>query len=273
MGAYGPLPRDVDGKIIVGPLPLIDTTNIEDVAPAVAAAPPVEDVAAPQQPVGSPQRRAGTTPTPFGLLRPGAATIPPNRLIVSWIPWVIMGLLVALFAWALFMNGQAGDRLPRSAATPAAAALAPATLPVPAVNPTVSPTVAALARAIVAYDAPGGSPIGALEPGRSYQMIEERNGWRQLAMTPGGAIWARTWEMDGIPPPTPTPTELPPSLVPAPPLRPAYQPPRPTVRCKDVVLDGVNLGQACGGTDAEIWAEAARMTEAAGARIVPTAWP
>lgn len=273
MGTYGPFPRDAEGKIIVGPLPLIETSAIEEAPPAAAPAPPDEEMVGAQGSGNPPPRRVGTTPTPFGQLRPAAIATASTRFPADWLPWLIAGLLLALATWVLLTGGLTGGLPPQAAATSAAAALASATLPDPGAAPTVTPTGAALTRAIVAYDAPGGVPIGAMEPGRPYQVIEERDGWRQLMMTPGGAIWARAWEMDGLPPPTLTPTAPPPSPVPVVPERPAYQPPPPAVRCKDVILDGAYLGPACGRTDDEIWAEAARLTEAAGAQLVPTARP
>ncbi len=102
-----------------------------------------------------------------------------------------------------------------------------AALPAPTLTATApatrapSSTVQALARAVVTYAEPGGAAIGAIEPGRGYQLLEESAGWRQLKVAGTGVVWVRSWEMDGVAPPTATPTATPvPTAQPLP--TPAY---------------------------------------------------
>jgi hypothetical protein len=130
-----------------------------------------------------------------------------------------------------------------------------------------------LTRAVVAYDRPDGQAVGALEPGRPYRFRTTQDGWRQLEVIGSGMLWVRTWEMDGLLPPTATP--LPPTPVPVVPAIPQWYAPTavPATRCKGVVLDGQALGQACGTDDAAIWATAAQLTTAVGGQIAPTATP
>lgn len=236
---YGPefFARGPDGKILLAPL--IDAEELRDEpAPAPQPAPSVEPAAAAQP---GPRRRGGDAPTPIGALRPGAGDPAP-----------------------------AAQPEPPVADTPPAATLAAGASGAPAPAPP-----ATLTRAIVVFDAPDGAPVGALEPGRGYSLVEERGGWRQLDVPGSGVVWARAWEMDGQAPPSPAPlpTMAPaaPAQAPAPPPAPAQvpavvAPAGPAVTCLPVVdadNGGRYLGDACGATSEERQARALELLQAA----------
>jgi hypothetical protein len=120
-----------------------------------------------------------------------------------------------------------------NALMPARPAPAPPTRPTVAVT-TPTSGLPRLPRAIIAYAAPDGAALGAIEPGRAYAVREERpDGWRRLDVAGSGEVWVRGWELDGAPPTptatpvataTPLPTTPPPPL-PAAPQAPAWVPP------------------------------------------------
>lgn len=258
MTTYGPFPRGADGKIILGPL--IDDSALRDEPPP---APPAPAPAAAGSPA-APPRRPGDAPTPFGQLRPGPVGGAPAPAADSWRLWLAAGVVLAVLAAAIYAL------LPRAVVPAALTASAAATAaPAPAATPTATPP-AELARAIVVFDAPGGAPIGALEPGRRYVLLDEAGGWRQLDVPGSGEVWARAWEMDGAAPPTatpqPTPAPAPPPVVRPAPAQVVQPPPVPQRICREV-LDADNgnrsLGQACGLTLDEVHAEALRMLAAA----------
>jgi len=156
-------------------------------------------------------------------------------------------------------------------------AAAPSPAPVPTAGqapPTAAPPASAaqLPAAMVAYDRPGGTVIGALEPGRPFLVVAHSGEeWLQLDVgTPEqpNLVWTPAW--DGAPAvaglldlatPTPVPTATPvPYVAPAwaPLPDPAYVAPTaiPQATCKAVILDGEEIGQACGYTSAEVQATA-----------------
>jgi hypothetical protein len=75
-------------------------------------------------------------------------------------------------------------------------------------------TEPALTRAVVAFDAPDGQVLGAIEGGRRYRVLA-RSGlsWAQLDVDGSGAVWVRLAELDALagaldlatPVPTPPP--------------------------------------------------------------------
>lgn len=245
----GPMPRDAHGRIIVGPLfgpaVLDDQVPVEPEAPRPVAAVPATTAT----------RRPGETPTPFGQQRGVSPAAPaPVQPKHRWAAYGLAALLCAAAAWAFFAS-----------ATPAAS---PTAAPTAAATAAPAPTAAALtlARAVVAYDAPDGAPVGALEPGRPYTVAQVRDGWRQLDAQGAGLVWVRAWEMDGASPPTatPLPTAIPvPTAIPAPVV---VVPVGPAVTCVPVV-DGDNgnayLGEACGTTAEERQARALDLLVAA----------
>lgn len=258
---YGPefLRRGPDGKIL-----LIDDSSLRDEPPPAAPppAPPAAEAPAPAAP-----RRHGDAPTPFGQLRPGpvgGGGQAPAR--DDWRLWLGSGLAVAIIGLAIWAIVQTYQAPTQPAAAPSAAVIG---TPAPAASAVPTATIA---RAIVVFDAVGGAPIGALEPGRPYVLLVERGDWRQLEVAGSGIVWARAWEMDGAMPPQPTPL---PTLAPAPPapvVRPAQQsapavvPVGPAVTClpvTDADNGGAYLGEACGATSAERQATALALLQAA----------
>lgn len=275
MSTAYPLPRDRNGRILIDDSALLD-------APPPEATPPAEAPAPAGPPPAAPRRHGGETPTPFGQLRPGGPVGGEPRASSSagerWqlaLGWVAALAILGLAGWALFFApapAAAPAETPPVAAT-GAAGEAPPVAGQAAATPTPTPA-AELARAIVVFDVPEGTPVGALEPGRGYTLLEERGGWRQLEVPGSGQVWARAWEMDGEAPPAPTPL---PTAAPAPPPpapvapRPAAQAPvvvpvGPSVTCMPVVdADNGNryLGDACGASSEERRARALELLQAA----------
>jgi hypothetical protein len=241
MATYGPFPRDTEGKIILDPLfderPLRDDLSVAEATPAPMPAEGAPPPAPP--PVPSPARMRGDTPTPIGQLRPGQPVSPAPEDWRMWLSGVALLMLLLTALAALWPRAAAP--LPATAAAPTVAALTPTVL---------------LARALVAFDVPHGTPVGALEAGRSYALLDERDGWRQLVVPGSGTLWVRAWEMDGAAPPTPMPTAtLAPSpapvVRPAPVAQPVIVPVGPPVTClpvTDADNGGRYLGDACGAT-------------------------
>jgi hypothetical protein len=92
---------------------------------------------------------------------------------------------------------------------------------VPAMSiPVVAPSAELrLLRAVVAYDAPDGAVLGAIEPGRAHQLLAR-----------SGTVWVRRDELEGVVDvATPHPAESPGRLS-ALILRPFAPPPRPNLR-------------------------------------------
>jgi len=246
-------PRGLDGRIVLGPL--LDPAALRDEAPATPVA---SSPAAPTLRAGTP-RRTGAMPTPFGQPRGGASTPTPRTQRQQWVlrgAYALAALLCAAAVWAWFAASSAAPAptaAPSAPSAPSAATVAP-------------PAATVLGRAVVAYDAPDGAPVGALDAGRSYTVAQELGSWRQLDVAGSGLVWVRAWEMDGIAPPTPAPL---PTAIPVPTAAPApvrVVPVGPAVTCVPV-LDGDNanayLGEACGASSAERQARALELLQAA----------
>lgn len=227
--------------------------------PDVLLAPPAPPPPTPDAP-HAPARRDTLTPTPFGQFRPGQPAQPaPANPRAAW-AWVVLGLLAGLVLLVVVL------RWPQASASDADAPnVAPQAADAADAGPT-APTAApaevlALARAVVAFDAPIGTPIGALEVGRAYTVAAAQGDWRQIDATDAGLVWVRGWEVDGREPPAPTPvpTRAPAPLPPAPrsvpAAAPAFVPVSPPVTCLPVADQtfgtNVYLGDCCGATSAE----------------------
>ena len=68
-------------------------------------------------------------------------------------------------------------------------------------TPTAAPTAqtVGLARAIIAYDAPGGNAIGGIEPGRQYTVVARAGiDWLQLDVAGSGLVWTQIDQVDGV---------------------------------------------------------------------------
>jgi hypothetical protein len=80
--------------------------------------------------------------------------------------------------------------------------------PIPTITSSAEPR---LARAVVAYAAPDGKVLGAIEPGRGYALLA-RSGtaWVQLAIEGSATVWVRRDDLeDVLDIATPPPTEQP----------------------------------------------------------------
>jgi hypothetical protein len=240
-GGYTP-PRGPDGRIIIGPI--IDDEPVQDTAPEVSP----ERPSVPPAPVRRIARSDG--PTSFEALRPGAASVPPAT---SWRVWVAgFGVLALLIfgLWALLGSAPA---------EPVPTTPAPISTALPAATPPTLPF------AVVAFDAPGGEAVGAIESGRAYTLISSEGDWMHIEATGSGSVWVRTWEVQGQPKPTAIPPTPVPTSVPVPGYQPASVPLQPAQTCVPV-LDGDFgglLGQACGATTEERQARALELLRAA----------
>jgi hypothetical protein len=182
-------------------------------APARPSAPP------------PPRRRAGDTPSVFAPQpRSDAAASDAER------QWKIIGAILAIVLIGFFVWAQWRVSSLAVAEAPAADAAA---------SPTASATAAAAAElvgiplpnAAIAYDAPNGSILGPLEPGRrcvpDHWSPDGR--WLRADCQGSGMVWLgqEAWSgATGLPPtptPVPTPTAPPPRPAPAAPV-PAWQP-------------------------------------------------
>jgi hypothetical protein len=129
-------------------------------------------------------------------------TTPTTRLLRSrraqlldWLrrldPWQVLSMLIM----------RALPSAPRSVQQPTAAPIILVATPVPATPiPIVTPSAQLrLVRAVVAYDAPAGEVLGAIEPGRRYQLVA-RSGtaWVELAINGSGRVWVRRDELEGV---------------------------------------------------------------------------
>lgn len=129
--------------------------------------------------------------------------------------WSIPALLLCLVAASVLARWGAPVT-----ATPAPAPTAAAVQATPA--PTLAPTAAALLdRAIVAYAAPDGDILGAVEAGRPYTPTGRYGStWAQLDVGERAPIWVRLGDMPGLtvaglPDLAPKPTPIPvPAVVP-----------------------------------------------------------
>jgi hypothetical protein len=56
-----------------------------------------------------------------------------------------------------------------------------------------------LMRSVVAYDAPDGKVLGAIEPGRRYELLARSGAaWALLAFEGSGRVWVRRDELEGV---------------------------------------------------------------------------
>lgn len=186
---------------------------------------------------------------------------------VEGTPWrksaaeATIGVMLALAMVAVLLGRPL---LPPAEPTPTGAPGPAATEESQIAAVTVSATTDArrprLARAVVAYAAPDGSVVGALEPGRGYTPIGRLDtDWLQLEVAGSGLVWARVAEVEeatemiaalpdlATPTPEPPPTPAPaPVLAPPAPVAPIAPPRRCTPeRVVAVVSDGVTDIWSC----------------------------
>jgi hypothetical protein len=147
--------------------------------------------------------------------------------------YVAAGSSALALVLAVALVAALGARSPSAVAS--AATKAAPTPPLAVIVPTAAilpdlPTadgqrypVGALPVALIAYDAPGGATIGAVEAGRAYRVIAQAEGgdWLQIAVSVGGQVWVRAADfgtstivrvaqLRDLTPPTPQPTPAPP---------------------------------------------------------------
>ncbi len=156
-------PRDARGKII--------TTAAEE--------PSLHDLLEEsRQQLGDATTEPGPDPpTPDPRIQT-VASIPPRTLAGA-----VLGSLVIL-AILLALVGRALGSSPAAAPTP------------PSTPPSTSTPIAQLDRAIVAYAAPGGAVLGAVEGGRPYDMVARAGDtWVQLQID-SGLVWVSARDLD-----------------------------------------------------------------------------
>lgn len=156
--------RNAQGQIVdvVSPELFATANLIDEAEPFAAAPPPAPDGNAPPSQPATPRRRTGETPTVFQLRPP---SIPPHstaRSPLQEVVYVIVGmsivglLILGIWSWRL-QSGEAPRVAPVADLTP--------TETTPGV-PTATLVMPTIPVAAVAYDAPGGVVLGAIEPGR-----------------------------------------------------------------------------------------------------------
>jgi hypothetical protein len=150
-------------------------------------------------------------------------TTPTTRLLLSrrgqlldWLrrydPWHVLSLLMVLVV-AFAGMWRALPEAPRSVPLPTPAPVLLLATPLPATSiPSVTPSAELLLpRAVVAYAAPGGKVLGAIEPGRGYAvLVRSGTAWVQLAFEGSATVWVRRDELEAVLDiATPMPTEQP----------------------------------------------------------------
>lgn len=193
------------------------------------------------------------TPLAGGAASARAST-PRSRESVTIIAGAVVLVLVLLAVVGVL------ERLAPRATT--ATATTPTTLPTAAATalprPTSAPAVShRLPRALVAYDAPDGNTLGAIEPGRVYTPTAQLNTeWIQLEVAGSGLIWVKATDlpevqMTDLPTVTPEqPTARPataaPAAAPAEPAAPCTPETAPYKVGWRVEVDGLPVGEAFG---------------------------
>jgi hypothetical protein len=187
----------------------------------------------------------------------------------------VLGVLCTLAALALLSgSGQLTATRPTTV---------PTAQPVPTVTPP-TPTSPTLGRALVAYDAPSGAVVGALEASRVYTATARYgDAWTRLEVEGSGALWVRAGDLGatvgpGLPDlaptvtPTPTASSTPePTEEPAPVVHPAQPVPCTEANAPYQINAVVRLeGRPVG--EYRVWscvsrADAERQAEAAEAAI------
>ena len=140
---------------------------------------------------------------------------PTRRDLIVW--GVAIGLICLVAGTLLARLGSP---------TPSTAVQSPTLVVVPTSAPTIAPTAAVLLdRAIVAYAAPGGDILGAVDAGRVYTAIGRYGtSWAQLDIGERAPVWVRLGDMPGLtvaglPDLAPKPTAIPvPVVVPVVPI-------------------------------------------------------
>ena len=149
---------------------------------------------------------------------------PTRRDLIMW--GIALGLVCLVAGTLLARLGSPA---------PATAVQSPTLASVPTSAPTVAPTAAVLLdRAIVAYAAPGGDILGAVDAGRAYTAIGRYGtSWAQLDIGERAPVWVRLGDLPGL-----TVAGLPdlapkPTAIPAPVIVPVVPAGVPPVACTE----------------------------------------
>jgi hypothetical protein len=193
-------------------------------APAEEAA-PVEEAPRPSRTL-QPGQRQSMAALLGGTPAAAPATLAPMPMQQRLVTWLLIGGTLAGLLTALVLSARSAPaRTPapafslptitRAAASPSVVATHPASAGVP------------IGHAVVAYDAPNGAPLGALDAATTYTPTGDlRDGWAQVDASGGaGRVWLRAADVPAVPTATAAPTATPEPTRPPVPTRPAYQAP------------------------------------------------
>jgi hypothetical protein len=228
--------RNAQGQIVdvVSPELFATTNLIDEAEPFATASPPAPDGSVSPSPphTATPRRRTGETPTIFQL-RPSTPTASSGaRSLLQEAMYLIVGMSIV----GLLILGVWSWRMQTSEATHVAPITdLTSTKTTPGV-PTATLVMPTIPVAAVAYDAPGGVVLGAIEPGRRCTPLtwSADRAWLSAECDQSGRVWftAAVWhDVPGLPPtPSPTATPLPvPTPVPTQSARTPLFGPTPTI--------------------------------------------
>jgi hypothetical protein len=138
------------------------------------------------------------------MTTPTSRLFPSRRAqLLDWLrrydPWSALSVLIVLVV-VLVAIWPARPEAPSVAMpTPAPVILVATTVPATPVPILASSAELHLVRAVVAYDAPDGKVLGAIEPGRPYQLVARSGAaWVQLAIEGSGSVWVRRQDLEGV---------------------------------------------------------------------------
>lgn len=141
-------------------------------------------------------------------------TVARRYTLAAWVarrdPWIAAAAVVAAFILLRFTARPPTTNVDHMAALPTPAlvvviATEAARPPAPSSPPARSAAQVAsngaansMPRAVVAYDAPNGNPLGAIEGGRSFVVVASYGGaWLQIDVDGSGRVWVRATELYG----------------------------------------------------------------------------
>src|SRR5918911_2456911 len=110
------------------------------------------------------------------MTTPTTRLFPSRRAqLLDWLrrsdPWHVLSLLIVLVVLVGMWSTQPGAPPSEQQSTPAPVILVATAVPAMSI-PVVAPSAEMrLLRAVVAYDAPDGQVLGAIEPGRRYKLV------------------------------------------------------------------------------------------------------
>ena len=240
--------RDADGKIIVNPEE--ETTTGEHSIPATASL---------SEMLPKPPRATPKAPQPKQALQE-------EKPKTSWrtaaaAAFLSVLLLISIIA-AVINNPAASDAAPppqhdstTAATNNAYAAPAAADDAAPQVTAAPTPTpAAALERSVVAYAAPHGATLGAIDAGQHYTAAARYgDSWTQISTEASGLVWVQQGDVQvqdhaALPDLKPLPT---PTFIPQPVIIPTALPHVQAAAVKPTVCVSSSRAQGCGENRAE----------------------